>query len=155
MEREKRKEQNVSKIKLLLVTGSESDKKHLRELKKLLNESGTQFNEEVISCHRNLSKLPSFIDQAIKKDYSVIIAVANSVSNLPAILAGALKETGILVIGVGLDDKGLNGVDSLLSVNTIPKGVPVVNTGIGKVGLYNAGLAAMEIIKNYDKRRSI
>jgi 5-(carboxyamino)imidazole ribonucleotide mutase len=154
MEREKHQEKEPEKPKLLIVTASRSDFEHLYELKKLLRSNGVRYDLSTISCHRDIDKFPNFVEEVLKKDYSVIIAVANSVSNLPAILGGALKDKGISVIGVGLGDKGLSGMDSLLSINTIPKGVPMANTGIGEVGLYNAGLCAIELIKNHDQRRS-
>jgi len=132
---------------LLIIMASQTDFKQLSELKNLLNENSIKYKVEAISCHRDLKRLPKFLEKVKSQNYKVIIAVANSVSNLPAMVAGYLKDSLTTVIGVGLDNKGLNGIDSLLAVNTIPKGVPILNTGIGGVGLYNAGLAAIKIIK--------
>jgi len=146
MELEHSTEREILKDKLLIITASASDFPLLSELKGLLRESEIKFKTATISCHRDLDKLPAFIEDVKRKNYEVVIAVANSVSNLPAIIGGGLKNTGIMVIGVGLGNKGLNGIDSLLSVNTIPKGVPMANTGIGEVGLYNAGLIAIKLI---------
>lgn len=133
--------------KLLVVTGSKSDFPFLLPLETLLKESSVEYSVETISCHRNLKELPKFLEEKAS-NYQVIIAVANAVSNLPAVIAGYLKDSKTIIIGVGLADKGLGGIDSLLAVNTIPKGVPLVNTGIGEVGLHNAGLVAINILKN-------
>jgi phosphoribosylcarboxyaminoimidazole (NCAIR) mutase len=64
---------------------------------------------------------------------------------MPAIVAGYLKDSKTVVIGVGLNDKGMNGIDSLLSINTIPKGVPMANTGLGNVGMHNAGMLVAKL----------
>lgn len=132
---------------ILIVCGGESDLVYLAEIKKLFVDLGISFQIDIISCHRNLNELVEyFCSEEIKMHGpKVIIALANSVSNLPAVIAGLLKETLIQIIGVGIS-KNLNGLDSLVSVNTIPKGVPVVNTGIGEVGVYNAGIVAARVI---------
>lgn len=137
--------------KILILAGSKSDLPKLRTLFRLFRVFGLKSSIEVISSHRNLKKLVSFLSTA-SDEYSVIIAVARSVSNLPAIVAGYLKNTPVTVIGVGLSNGGLKGVDSLLSVNTIPKGVPLLHTGIDQVGLYNAGLSAIRILARNDEK---
>jgi 5-(carboxyamino)imidazole ribonucleotide mutase len=133
--------------KVLILTGSESDFTRVTDLSKLLDEASVEYDLKTASCHRDLEKLNELIKQLSEDPYIAIIAIANAVSNMPAIVASALKDTKTIVVGVGLDDKGLNGIDSLLSINTIPKGVPLVNTGIGEVGLINAGLFVIKLLK--------
>jgi 5-(carboxyamino)imidazole ribonucleotide mutase len=135
--------------KVLIITGSKSDYPLLEELTKLFDDSGIEFGLRTASCHRDLDGLHKLLNE-LKADesYGAIIAVANAVSNMPSIVASYLIDTDITVIGVGLDNKGMRGIDSLLSINTIPKGVPLANTGIGDVGLYNAGLLAIQILKS-------
>jgi 5-(carboxyamino)imidazole ribonucleotide mutase len=126
--------------KILILVGSASDIKKLEDLERQLTGYGVAYDIEVASCHRDLDKLYRLLGEIKDNKYRAIIAIANSVSNMPAIVAGYLKDSRTVVIGVGLDDKGMNGIDSLLSINTIPKGVPLANTGVGQVGLHNAGM---------------
>jgi len=144
---------NGRSSKLLIIVGSKNDVPHLSEAIKILRILKIKPIVSVVSCHRNLPELVKVLDQdkLVKENIKVIIAVARSVSNLPAIIAGYLKKTSISVIGVGLSDKNLNGIDSLLSVNTIPKGVALLNTGINEVGIYNAVIASAKIISMLDK----
>jgi len=133
--------------KVLILVGSKSDFKSLLDIELLLKASNIKYEIEVASCHRDLDKLYKLLCKIKKDEYRAIVAIANSVSNMPSIVASYLKDTETIVIGVGLDDKGMNGIDSLLSINTIPKGVPLVNTGVGKVGLYNAGVFVTKLFK--------
>ncbi len=121
----------------------------LAEMKKLFKQFGIGYTVEIISSHRNLGKLIKFLDKA-KNKYHVIIGVATSVANLPAIIAGYVKNAPIVVIGVGISKKNLGGIDSLLSVNSIPKGIPILNSGIDEAGLINAGLTAIKILSLID-----
>lgn len=136
---------NMNK-EVLILTGSRSDFVLLAELEQVLNSANVLYSIETASCHRDLDKLYKLLGELKEDKYKVIIAIANAVSNMPAIVASYLKDTKIVVVGVGLDNKGMNGLDSILSINTIPKGVPLVNTGIGSVGLHNAGLFAVKLL---------
>lgn len=132
----------------MIITGSKSDFQLLAELEDLFKNSKVDYDIKVASCHRDLDDLQELLkDLKRRNNYKVVLAIANAVSNMPAIVASYLKDTPIIVIGVGLDNKGLNGLDSLLSVNTIPKGVPLVSTGVGATALYNAGLFAIKLLK--------
>jgi 5-(carboxyamino)imidazole ribonucleotide mutase len=139
--------------RILIVTGSKNDLKHLDEMQKFLRKVKADFFVTTISCHRNLSELVRYFteDNLNKEKVGVIIAIANSVSNLPAIIAGHIKKLPIPVIGVGMESQNLKGIENLLSVNTIPKGTPIMNTGIGEVGFLNAALCATRIISMNDK----
>jgi len=133
--------------KALIIVGSKSDFKNFKDIEQIFKDSNVQYDIEVASCHRDLDKLYKLLGEIKDDKYRAIIAIANSVSNMPSIVAGYLKNSKTIVVGVGLDDKGMNGIDSLLSINTIPKGVPLVNTGVGKVGLYNAGIFVTKLFK--------
>lgn len=133
--------------KVLILIGSQSDTKLLSGIEEIFRESKITYDIEVASCHRDLDKLYSLLNEIKDGRYHSVIAVANSVSNMPAIAASYLKQSKTVVVGVGLDDKGMSGIDSLLSINTIPKGVPLVTTGIGETGLYNAGLFVAKLLK--------
>lgn len=132
--------------KILIITGSKNDFPHLSEMVNIFRQLEIDFFVRTISCHRNLKELVLYLDQINEEEIGVIIGVSHSVSNLPAIIAGYIKNKTIPVIGVGLGDTKLNGLDSLLSVNSIPKNVPLLNTGIGQVGLYNAVISAARIL---------
>lgn len=129
------------KHQLLIITGSKHDLPRLSEVINVLKTLKISYDVRVVSCHRNLRQLTKLLNNLQPLDYEIILAVARSVANLPAVIAGYLKSKIIPVIGVGLSDKKFNGIDSLLSINTIPKGVPLLNTGLDEIGLYNACLA--------------
>jgi 5-(carboxyamino)imidazole ribonucleotide mutase len=133
--------------KALILVGSKSDFEIIKDLEQILKGAGVKYDIEVASCHRNLDKLYSLLNEIKDDKYRAVIAIANSVSNMPSIVASYLKDSKTVVVGTGLDDKGMNGIDSLLSINTIPKGVPLANTGVGKVGLYNAGMFVTKLFK--------
>jgi|GEM_PF-5091309 len=135
---------------ILIIAGSKNDLPKLKELRSLFSKFKIEYSITIISSHRNLAALVKFLSQLPAK-YTVIIGIATSVSNLPAIIGGYLKTTPITVMGVGISKTNLKGVDSLLSINSIPKGVPILNTGIDQTGLYNAGLAAIKILSRNDK----
>ncbi len=135
--------------KLLIVVGSKSNFELLTEAKSLLKKSKVNFEIKVISCHRNVKELVTELDPTVlqKEGVAVILAIAHSVSNLPAIIAGYLKDTPVHVIGVGYPKSDIDSLESLLSVLAIPTGVPLLNCGIGKVGLHNATLSCIKILK--------
>ena len=137
--------------KLLIVVGSTHDLPLLSESKKLLKKTHIDFQVKVISCHRTLRLLVDELEpQKLKKEnVGVIIAVAHSVANLPAIIAGYLKESSIHVIGVGVPHTDVDKLASLLSLLSIPSGIPLLTAGMGKVGLTNAALSAIKILKSH------
>ena len=135
--------------KLLIVTGSRNDIKYLDEATKLLKKSKVKFEIEVISAHRDIKDLVKKIEpkNLEKRNITTILAIAHSVSNLPAIIAGYLKDTPIIVVGVGLTKSNTDTTASLLSVLSIPKGIPLVNAGVNEKGLYNAVLFCIKTLK--------
>jgi 5-(carboxyamino)imidazole ribonucleotide mutase len=135
--------------KLLIVVGSKNDLIHLSESKKLLTKAKIQFDIEILSAHRNIKTLVEKLDpkKLEKESIGVILAIAHSVSNLPAIIAGYTKDTSIPVIGVGITKTESDTLESLFSVLSIPKGIPLVNTGVNEVGLHNATLFCIKILQ--------
>lgn len=135
--------------KLLIVVGSKSDIPHLVEVQRFFKQHRIKFEIKVISAHRNIALLvkelePKKLEQG---NVSVILAVAHSVSNLPAIIAGYVKDTKISVIGVGLTKSDADTIASLLSVQSIPKGIPLANCGLNQTGLQNAALFCIKLMK--------
>jgi 5-(carboxyamino)imidazole ribonucleotide mutase len=136
--------------KLLIVVGSKNDLPLLSESKKFFKKDKINFDIKVISCHRNIKNLVEELDakKLEKENVGVILSIAHSVANLPAIIAGYVKESSIQVIGVGFPKTDAGKLASLLSVISIPKGVPLLNAGIGEVGLYNATLCCIKLLNS-------
>ena len=136
--------------KLLIVAGSKNDLSSLNGVIKLFKKSKITPEVEVISVHRDIKGLVEKLEpkKLQSKNIAVILAVAHSVSNLPAVIAGYLKGTPIVVVGVGLTKTDTDSVASLLSVVSIPKDIPIVNAGINKVGLHNAALFCIKVLKS-------
>lgn len=135
--------------KLLFVVGSKNDLPHLKEAQKLLKDARISHETIVVSAHRDIETLVDKLapTKLTKQNIGVVIAIAHSVANLPAIAAGYLKESDISVIGVGLTTSDTGSLESLLSTISIPKGIPLMNCGINAVGLHNAALCAIKILR--------
>ena len=129
--------------------GSKNDLVYLREVKRLFKKSKISFEIEIISAHRNIKELVFKLSpQKLEtRKVGAILAIAHSVSNLPAIIAGYTKDGPIPVIGVGITKTESDTLESLFSVLSIPKGIPLVNTGVNEVGLYNAALFCIKLLK--------
>jgi 5-(carboxyamino)imidazole ribonucleotide mutase len=127
---------------VLFIIGSESDVKPVEPGVALLKEKGLSYDLEVISAHRNLDKLVSFLrDQEM--NYRVIITAAGLSAALPGVVASLTTRP---VIGIPLISGALSGIDALLSILQLPKGIPVATMGIGKQGVLNAVHLAERII---------
>tara|TARA_B100001173_G_scaffold266637_1_gene242251 strand:- start:328 stop:756 length:429 start_codon:yes stop_codon:yes gene_type:complete len=120
--------------------------KYSAKVLKILN---INFEKKIISAHRTPKRMYEYAKTAEKNNISVIIAGAGGSAHLPGMVAAI---TRIPVIGVPIESKKLKGLDSLLSIVQMPKGIPVGTVAIGKVGAVNAGLFAASIISNYDKK---
>ncbi len=107
------------------------------------------FETKIISAHRTPKRMFEYAKSAEKNNISVIIAGAGGSAHLPGMVAAI---TRIPVIGVPIESKKLKGLDSLLSIAQMPKGIPVGTVAIGKDGAINAGLFAASIISNFDKK---
>ena len=125
--------------------GSQSDYKTMKFAVKVLKTIGVKFDVKIISAHRTPKRMYDFSINAEKNKIKVIIAGAGGSAHLPGMIASL---TSIPVLGVPIDSKKLKGLDSLLSIVQMPKGIPVGTLAIGKDGAINAALLAASIIAN-------
>tara|TARA_B100000965_G_scaffold222918_1_gene186548 strand:+ start:4486 stop:4980 length:495 start_codon:yes stop_codon:yes gene_type:complete len=133
----------VNKFKVTIVMGSQSDYSTMKFSKKILEILKIKNEVKIVSAHRTPKRMFEFAKNAEKNKISVIIAGAGGSAHLPGMIASL---TSIPVIGVPIESKKLNGLDSLLSIVQMPKGIPVATVAIGKDGAINAGLLAASII---------
>ena len=134
--------------KVVIVMGSQSDYLTMKLCQKVLKRLKIKFETKIVSAHRTPDRMYKFATTAEKDDVSVIIAGAGGSAHLPGMIAAL---TRIPVIGVPIESKKLKGLDSLLSIAQMPKGIPVGAVAIGKDGAINAGLLAASIISISDK----
>ena len=125
--------------------GSQSDYKTMQLSVKILKKIGIKFETKIISAHRTPERMYKFASSAVKNNIGVIIAGAGGSAHLPGMISAL---TSIPVLGVPIESKKLKGLDSLLSIAQMPKGVPVGTLAIGEDGAINAGLLAASIIAN-------
>ena len=125
--------------------GSQSDYKTMRLAGKTLKKIGVSFETKIISAHRTPKRMYEFASAAEKNNIGVIIAGAGGSAHLPGMIAAL---TPLPVLGVPIESKKLKGLDSLLSIAQMPKGIPVGSLAIGKDGAINAALLAASIIAN-------
>jgi len=126
-----------------LIMGSQSDWKTMRLAAELLQELNIDYEQEVVSAHRTPDKLMDYAAQAADRGIKVIIAAAGGAAHLPGMVAA---KTALPVIGVPIQSKTLNGIDSLLSIAQMPAGIPVLTMSIGESGAKNSALAAASIL---------
>jgi phosphoribosylaminoimidazole carboxylase PurE protein len=127
---------------VLFVVGSQSDEHAVQPALSLLEEKRMSFELKVISAHRNLEELVSFLRDK-EKDYRLVIAAAGLSAALPGVIASVVK---LPVIGIPLVAGSLSGIDALLSILQLPRGVPVATMGIGPQGILNAVHLAERIL---------
>ena len=125
--------------------GSQSDYKTMKLAAKILKSLGIVFETKIISAHRTPNRMYEFATSAMKNNIGVIIAGAGGSAHLPGMISAL---TSIPVLGVPIESKKLKGLDSLLSIAQMPKGIPVGTLAIGEDGAINAGLLAAAIIAN-------
>ena len=129
--------------------GSQSDYKTMRLTIKILKVMGIKFETKIISAHRTPERMFAYAKSATKSNIVVIIAGAGGSAHLPGMISSL---TSIPVLGVPIESKKLKGVDSLLSIAQMPKGIPVGTLAIGEDGAINAGLLAASIIATQDDK---
>ena len=129
--------------KVSIIMGSQSDFKIMKLSQKILKLLKVKFETKIISAHRTPDRMVEYAKKAEKNNISVIIAGAGGSAHLPGMTAAL---TSIPVIGVPIESKKLKGLDSVLSIVQMPKGIPVGTVAIGKDGAINAGLFAASII---------
>ena len=130
-----------------VVMGSTSDWATMKHACDSLEEFNISYEKKVISAHRTPDYMFKFSEQARDRGIKVIIAGAGGAAHLPGMIAA---KTTLPVIGVPVQSKALNGLDSLLSIVQMPGGVPVATTAIGESGAKNAGLLAVQMLSMYD-----
>ena len=136
-------------FKVSIVMGSQSDYKVMKLATKILKNIGVKFETKIISAHRTPKRMYDFANSAAKNNIRVIIAGAGGSAHLPGMIASL---TSIPVLGVPIESKKLKGLDSLLSIVQMPKGIPVGTLAIGENGAVNAALLAASIISNNDAK---
>jgi len=136
-------------LKVSIVMGSQSDFKTMKLTVKILKSLGIKFETKIISAHRTPKRMYDFALQAEKNNIGVIIAGAGGSAHLPGMISAL---TSIPVLGVPIESKKLKGLDSLLSIVQMPKGIPVGSLAIGNDGAVNAGLLAASIIANTNSK---
>ena len=134
--------------KISIIMGSQSDYKTMKFCEKVLKILKIKYETKIISAHRTPKRMFDFATKAEKNNIKVIIAGAGGSAHLPGMIASL---TSIPVIGVPIESKKLKGLDSLLSIVQMPKGIPVGTVAIGKDGAINSALLAASIIALNDK----
>lgn len=127
--------------------GSQSDWETMRAASEILDELGVAHEVAVISAHRTPDRAFEYAATAVDRGLEVIIAGAGGAAHLAGVIAA---KTPLPVLGVPIQSKALNGLDSLLSMVQMPKGIPVGTLAIGSSGAANAGLLAAAILGNKD-----
>ncbi|MCA6767372.1 5-(carboxyamino)imidazole ribonucleotide mutase [Enterococcus hirae] len=134
-------------IKVVVIMGSTSDWETMKNTCEILEEFEVAYEKKVVSAHRTPDLMFQYAKEARARGIKVIIAGAGGAAHLPGMVA---SQTTLPVIGVPVQTRTLNGLDSLLSIVQMPGGVPVATTAIGKAGAINAGLLAVEMLSMYD-----
>ena len=132
-------------LKVSIVMGSQSDYKTMQLTEKTLKKIGVSFETKIISAHRTPKRMYDYALKAENNNIAVIIAGAGGSAHLPGMISAI---TSIPVLGVPIESKKLKGLDSLLSIAQMPKGIPVGTLAIGEDGAINAALLAASIIAN-------
>jgi 5-(carboxyamino)imidazole ribonucleotide mutase len=130
-----------------IIMGSRSDWETMRHAAEMLDALGVPYEQRVVSAHRTPDRLYAYAKGAAGRGLKVIIAGAGGAAHLPGMAA---SMTRLPVLGVPVESKTLQGLDSLLSIAQMPAGVPVGTLAIGKAGAVNAGLLAAAIVALHD-----
>jgi len=137
-----------SKHKVSIVMGSKSDYPTMKLCEDILKILKVKYETNIVSAHRTPDRMVKFAKSAEANNISVIIAGAGGSAHLPGMIASL---TTVPVLGVPIESKKLKGLDSLLSIVQMPKGIPVGTLAIGENGAFNAGLYAASIISVFDE----
>ena len=135
--------------KVSIVMGSRSDYKIMKLCEKMLKNLGILFETKIVSAHRTPKRMYEYALNIKKNNIGVVIAGAGGSAHLPGMIAAL---TTIPVLGVPVESKKLKGLDSLLSIAQMPKGIPVGTLAIGEDGAVNAALLAASIIANNNSK---
>lgn len=134
--------------KIGLIMGSQSDWSTMKAAADILARFEVSYEAEIVSAHRTPDRLADYAKAAKSRGLQVIIAGAGGAAHLPGMTAA---HTELPVLGVPIQSKALNGMDSLLSIVQMPKGIPVGTLAIGEAGALNAALLAISILALHDE----
>ena len=134
-------------VQVGIIMGSHSDWATMKHAAEVLGELGVAHETRIVSAHRTPDLLFEYASTAIERGLHVIIAGAGGAAHLPGMTAA---KTRLPVLGVPVQSKALSGLDSLLSIAQMPRGVPVGTLAIGEAGAVNAGLLAAAIVALHD-----
>ena len=144
---------NKSNILVAVIMGSKSDWPTMKNTVAILKKLNITHETKIVSAHRTPDLLYSYAEEAESRGIEVIIAGAGGSAHLPGMTA---SKTHLLVIGVPIKSKSLEGLDSLLSIAQMPKGIPVATVAIGESGAINSALLAASILSSkYPKIREL
>ena len=129
--------------KVAITMGSQTDYSAMKKCEEILKLLKIKYETKIISAHRTPDRMFKFAKNAAKNNFAVIVAGAGGSAHLPGMIA---SMSTLPVIGVPIETKKLKGLDSLLSIVQMPKGIPVGTVAIGENGAFNAGLLAASII---------
>ena len=132
-----------------VVMGSNSDWKVMSQACEILKQFGVPHEAKVVSAHRTPDAMFEYAETAAERGLQVIIAGAGGAAHLPGMIA---SKTIVPVLGVPVTSRALKGLDSLLSIAQMPKGIPVATFAIGEPGAANAGLFAISMLANNDEK---
>jgi len=135
--------------KVAIVMGSQSDYLVMKQCGEILKKLQIKFETKIISAHRTPDRMFAFAKTAVKNNFAVIVAGAGGSAHLPGMIA---SMSTLPVLGVPIETKKLKGLDSLLSIVQMPKGIPVGTVAIGENGAFNAGLLAASKIALSDNK---
>ena len=144
----------TDKVLVGIIMGSQSDWETMKHAADVLERLGVAHETQVVSAHRTPDRMFEYAEQAAERGLQVIIAGAGGAAHLPGMVAA---KTVVPVLGVPVQSRALNGMDSLLSIAQMPAGIPVGTLAIGVAGATNAGLLAAAIVgtTNPDVRRAL
>jgi len=138
----------MAKPKIAVIMGSKSDLSTVEETLKILKDFSVGYEVKVLSAHRTPDLTSDFAKKAENKGIEVIIAAAGGAAALAGVIA---SHTNLPVVGIPIETKSLQGIDSLLSVVQMPSGIPVATMAIGKAGAKNAAIFALRVLALKDK----
>ena len=142
-------QKNRRNKKVAIVMGSQSDYPAMKNCEEILKKLQIKFETKIISAHRTPDRMFIFAKTAVKNNFAVIVAGAGGSAHLPGMIA---SMSTLPVLGVPIETQKLKGLDSLLSIVQMPKGIPVGTVAIGENGAFNAGLLAASIIALSDSK---
>ena len=135
-------------LKVAVIMGSQSDYKTMQFCTQILKKMAVKFETKIISAHRTPKRMYEFANAAKKNNFGVIIAGAGGSAHLPGMISSI---SNLPVLGVPIESKFMNGLDSLLSIVQMPYGIPTATFAVGKSGAKNAALFAVSILSLSNK----